>query len=228
MLLLVGVVPAGIILLFPKNKGFFHNTLVKGFGLGVYAALIIVLLKETFEHSTPVIGITGLLVGFLISFLIGLYYKEFHHHHEPGMHHTHGKGSATKILVSDFLHNIVDGIAIISGFAAGSLGGGIALIGVLGHQIIQQSGQQILLVEEGVKPKRALLISFLVSMSVFIALFLKGGHTLEAIIMAASAGIILFTVWKDVQETTWTKNSFIGFIIGFVLLFAELIIFPHQ
>lgn len=228
MMLLVGVVPMGVILLLPKNKGFFHKRIVKGFGLGVYSALIIILLKEAFEHSAPIFGVTGLVVGFLISLAIGFYYKEFHHHHEPEMHHTHNKGSSMKILVSDFFHNIVDGIAIIAGFAAGGIGGVVALVGVLGHQVIQQSGQQILLVEEGVKPKRAILISFLVSLSVFIALFLKGGEALETILMSFSAGVILFTILKDIKETKWTKSFIFGFVIGFVILFSELILFPHE
>jgi len=226
-LLLVGVLPILILYILPSNKSFFEKKVIKGFGLGVYSALIFVLLKESFEQGGNTLGFGGLVLGFIISTLIGYYFKEFHHHHESEEHHVHTKISAVKILVSDFLHNVIDGIAIVSGFVINKAVGVTSLIGVLGHQIIQQSGQQVLLVEEGIKPKKALFISFLISLSVFIALFLKEGQVLESVLMSVSAGIILFKIIKDIKETKWGLRSTSGFIIGFVLLLLSLFLIPH-
>lgn len=227
-LFLVGAVPVLFTLALPKNRTFFEKPVVKGFGLGVYMALIFVLLKESFEHGGATLGFGGLFLGLAVSFFIGYYFKEFHHHHEDGVEHVHSKISTTKILVSDFFHNIVDGIAIVSGFSINNSIGFAALVGVLGHQIIQQSGQQMLLASEGVKPKKAIGISFIISLSVFFALLIKNGEALESVLMALSAGIILFKIITDIRETKWSKKSVTGFTIGFVILLASLFLIPHM
>lgn len=231
-LFLVAVIPSLFIFLLPKNKSFFERNLIKGIGLGVYTALLFILFQESFENSPTVIAFSGLLLGLVVSLLIGYYFKEFHHHHEAHdendkHHHVHSKISATKILVSDFFHNIVDGIAIVSGFNINSTVGFTAVLGVLGHQIIQQSGQQALLVQDGIKPQKAIWISFFISFSVFIALIIKNGESIEGILMSISAGIILFKIFADIKETKWGKENSFGFIIGFVTLFLLLIVIPH-
>ncbi len=226
-LFLVGVVPVLFTFILPKKKIFFEKSVVKGFGLGIYTALIFILLKESFEHGGIGLGFSGIFLGLLISILISYYFKEFHHHHEEGEHHIHSKISAFKILASDFFHNIVDGIAIVSGFAINNTIGFASLFGVLGHQIIQQSGQQVLLISEGVKPKKAILISFGISLSVFFALFINNNISLESVLMALSAGIILSKILIDIKETKWTKSSLVGFIFGFAILLVSLFLIPH-
>lgn len=226
-LFLIGVVPVFFILLLPKDKEFFNKKIIKGIGLGVYTALIFVLLNESFENGSKIISLGGVFLGLLVSFFIGLYFKEFHHHHEDSGHHIHTKISATKILVSDFFHNIVDGIAIVSGFALNNAIGFTALVGVMGHQIIQQTGQQILLAGEGIKPKKAIFISFLISLSVFLGLLVSKQESFESMLMALSAGIILFKIITDIKETTWSKKFIIGFIVGFFVLLVLLFLIPH-
>lgn len=226
-LILVSFLPIVFMLLLPKNNEFFKKPIVKGFGLGVYAALIFVLLQESFEHGGITLGAGGLLLGLLVSFFIGYYFQEFHHHHEDNVIHVHTKISAAKILVSDFFHNIVDGIAIVSGFAINNSVGIASLVGVLGHQIIQQSGQQMLLVSEGVKPKKAIFVAFLISLSVFLGLLVSHGETIESVLMSLSAGIILFKIITDIKEANWSKKSFAGFVLGFSILLISLFLVPH-
>lgn len=228
-LVFVAALPVGLIYFLPKNTEFFKNKLVKGFGLGVYTALIFVLIKESLEITDAAVTIGGLFIGFIISLLIGYYFKEFHHHHDDETaHHHHTKSSAFKILISDFMHNIVDGIAIVSGFIISPVAGVTSAIGVLGHQIIQQSGQQVLLAGYGVPPKKALFVSFLVSLSIFVSLFVNEAEMLESLLMTVSAGIIMFKVFSDIKENKWDKKSTIGFVLGFVLLFVSLLLVPHS
>ncbi len=227
-LLIVSVLPIGLLYLLPQRTEFFKKSGVKGFGLGVYAALIFVLIKESLEISDPTITIGGIFIGFIVSLLIGYYFKEFHHHHdEETAHHHHSRSSAFKILVSDFMHNIVDGIAIVSGFVLSPVAGITSTIGVLGHQFIQQSGQQVLLTGSGVPPKKALFVSLLVSLSVFVSLFIGEAEMLESLLMTVSAGIIMFKVITDIKENKWNKKSSSGFIIGFLLLIISLMLVPH-
>lgn len=228
LLLAVGVIPMILAFLLPRKQEFFALPQVKGFGLGVYAALVIVLLREASEHDGFVNTISFAVLGLFISFIIGIFIKEFHHHHsDEEKSHRHTKASTWRILISDFFHNIVDGVAIISGFAINPSVGLTSFVGILGHQMIQQSGQQVLLVESGIKPKKALGISFLVSLSIFVALFFQGGEELESALIAISAGIVSWKVYADIVHTKWQPKTIVGFLFGVFLLAGVMLLIPH-
>lgn len=225
---LVVVVPFLFVLFLPKNSLFFQKKSIAGFGLGVYTALILLLLKEGVEHTVVATSI-WFGVGFLISVLIGMLFKGFHHHHSDAdlEKHNHSKIDSIKILLSDFFHNIVDGISLISAFATGGATGITSLFGILGHQTIQQAGQQVLLVDTGISTKKALSISFSVSLSIFLGFIFYGNEIIENIFISLSAGIILWKVITDIKEMKWTKEGVFGFMIGGMLLTASLLLFPH-
>lgn len=228
-LIAISIIPLAIVSGLPKRELFFNHPIMKGFGLGVYASLVFMLLREGLEHGGILTTIIGVVIGLGVSVCIGLVFKEFHHHHSSGEesnHHT--KASMWRILVSDFFHNIVDGIAVISGFALNPIIGFTSFIGVLGHQTIQQTGQQVLLIESGVESKKAILISLLVSLSIFIGLFLDGNTSIEALLITLSAGIIFWKVSTDILHTKWNAKTVFGFFIGVVLLTASLILIPHE
>ncbi len=222
------VIPTLFILILPRRQEFFQHPGVKGFGLGVYAALVFMLMREGLEHGGVHTTLLWGGIGLGASLLIGIVLKEFHHHHdhdEGARHHT--RASTWRVLISDFFHNIVDGIAIVSGFALSPLIGTTSFIGVLGHQTIQQTGQQVLLVEGGLCTKKAILVSFFISLSTFLGFFLAGYESLEAPIITASAGIVLWKVCVDIMHTKWSAKTVLGFFIGVVLLTASLILVPH-
>lgn len=226
------VLPILIIFLLPKKVNFFEKNSVRAFALGIYLALIFILLRESFEHVGYFISIITLVIFVFISYLLGVFIKGFHHHHgSTGLNHKHGKVETTKILVSDFLHNIIDGVSIASGFMISNTFGFVALFGVLGHQIIQQTGQYLLLVQEGFKPMKSIMFSFLISLSIFIGVFINAeNEMLLGIIMASSAGIIFFKIINDTKEffgTQGSKKSSVWFIVGILLMLISLFIFPH-
>lgn len=231
-LILVGVIPALVIFLLPKEKGFFHKPIVRGFGLGVYTALIYMLMSESIEHGG--IGQSALWfgIGIALSFIIGLVVKEFHHHHEHDEldhhDHTHNKTSIARLLISDFFHNIIDGIAIIASFNINPVIGLNSFFGILMHQTVQQGGQQVLLVESGAKPKKAIFISILISLSVFLGFVFSGNELIETIFISASSGIIAWKIGVDIKETKWTKKTILGLILGGLLLIVSLVLIPHQ
>jgi len=224
----VSIIPIIIVLLFPQNRVFFEKPIVRGFGLGVYLMLVILLMSEAFEKSGAVTSLFLFASGLVLSILIGFVLKEFHHHHsETEKAHSHNKSSTWRILISDFFHNIVDGIAIIAGFSI-NIGAGItSFFGILGHQIIQQASQQILLVESNVKPKKAILISFFISLSIFLGFVFKDNETFEVIFIALSAGKIGWKVGTDMIHSNWNRKMILGFIIGALLLGLILVLVPH-
>ncbi len=225
----VSIIPILITLLFPKNKDFFERNIVRGFGLGVYLMLVVLLLREAIEESSFLNGSIWFIVGLCISLCIGLTFKEFHHHHnEEEKSHSHNKSSIWRVLVSDFFHNIVDGIAIIAGFGI-SFGAGItSFLGILGHQTIQQAGQQVLLVENKINPRKAIGISLLVSLSIFLSFIFKDNQVIEVIFIAVSAGIVSWKVAVDMMHAKWNKKMIIGFMVGALLLALILVLIPHE
>lgn len=225
----VSIIPILIILLFPKDRSFFDKNGVKGFGLGVYLMLVILLLQEAIVYSGFIYGGGWFIGGLAFSVLIGFTLKEFHHHHtEEERGHSHNRSSTWRVLISDFFHNIVDGIAIIAGFGI-NIGAGItSFFGILGHQIVQQSGQQVLLVESKVKPSKAILISFIVSLSIFLGFFFDGNEVLEVTFMALSAGIVAWKVGTDMIHANWNKKMILGFMSGALILALILVLIPHE
>lgn len=221
-LFLAGVLPALLVFFLPKNPSFFQKDWVKGFAIGVYLALIVLLIRESLADSGLQGTITWYGAGLLGSFFIGLFVKEFHHHHsESESKHIHNKTSTIRIFISDIFHNMVDGIAV-------SAGGFVAMFGILGHQTIQQFGQQVLLVESGVKPIRALYISIIISLSIFTTLFIGGfGEVVEPILIAVSAGIVSWKVFQDLSHAKYTKKYILGFLLGAFLLTMSLVLVPH-
>jgi len=225
----VSIIPVLIMLAFPKNRAFFDRSGVKGFGLGVYLMLVILLLRESIEQSGVVYSGGWFLAGLAFSLFLGVMFKEFHHHHTPEEKvHSHNKSSTWRVLISDFFHNIVDGIAVIAGFNI-NIGAGItSFLGILGHQTIQQAGQQVLLVENNIKPSRAIAISFLVSLSIFLGFAFQNNETIEVIFMALSGGIVAWKVGTDMMHTNWNKKMIIGFMFGALVLALILVLVPHE
>lgn len=224
----VAIIPFIVIALFPRQEKYLEHVAVRGFGLGVYTILIVILLRESVEIGGLLNAGGWFAVGLALSLLIGLAVKEFHHHHSSEERaHRHNKGSTWRVLISDFFHNIVDGIVIIAGFGVSTSIGFIAFAGVLGHQIIQQTGQQILLIESGIKPERAIFISLIVALSVFLGFGFQGQEALQMILLSLSAGIITWKVVKDILEVSWSKKMVMGFALGAFVLAAILLLVPH-
>jgi len=224
----VAIIPIIVVVFLPRDRSFFEKSLVRGFGLGVYLMLVILLFYEAVEEKGAATAFGWLLGGLAVSLVIGFLFKEFHHHHsEEEKQETHSRASTWRVLVSDFAHNIVDGIAIIAGFSLGPAVGAVAFLGVLGHQIVQQVGQQILLVESGVAPKRAIFISLLIALSIFLG-FLVQDIEIEAVLLALSAGIVAWKVWTDLIHLKWDKKTAAGFLAGALILAAILLSIPHE
>jgi len=224
----ISIIPTLLIMLFPQNRAFFDKSMVKGFGLGVYLMLVVLLLRESIENSSVLYTSGWFISGLMFSLFIGLVFKEFHHHHtEEDKAHSHNTSSTWRLLISDFFHNIVDGIAVIASFSINMVAGITTFAGVLGHQIIQQGGQQILLIENKIKPKNALGISFIVSLSIFLGFLFQNNTTIEVILMALSGGIVAWKVATDMIHTNWSKKMILGFMFGALMLALILVLVPH-
>ena len=122
-------------------------------------------LPEAFESSaTPSSLFLTLLGGLLFFFLLekAELYRHGHHHEHDDHHHHHGfdhdqagKGGLS-VLVGDSIHNFCDGILIAAAFLLDTQVGVVTALAIIAHEIPQEVGDYIVLVNAGFSRQRAL------------------------------------------------------------------------
>jgi zinc and cadmium transporter len=123
------------------------------------------LLPEAFEgHTEPHSLFVALLAGLLFFFLLekAELYRHGHHHEGDAHQHQHGfdeeqagRGGWT-VLLGDSIHNFCDGLIIAAAFLADVRLGVITSIAVITHEIPQEVGDYIVLLNAGLSRARAL------------------------------------------------------------------------
>ena len=106
----------------------------------------------------------ALLAGLLAFFLLEKFalWRHSHHHEHDGHGHEHGFDaheagkSGLLILVGDALHNFADGILIAAAFLADPWLGFITTLGIIAHEVPQEAGDFIILLNAGYTRTRAL------------------------------------------------------------------------
>jgi len=124
------------------------------------------LLPEAFESpASPQSLFTTLLAGLLFFFLLekAELYRHQHHHEADAHHHHHGfdrqqagRGGWT-VLMGDSIHNFCDGIIIAAAFLTDAQIGVVTALAIVAHEIPQEVGDYIVLVNAGLTRRRALL-----------------------------------------------------------------------
>ena len=192
------------------------------------------LLPESFEElgNGALVGILAIL-GILLFFVLEKY-LHWHHHEddEAAVHHT-----GRMILLSDGLHNFIDGAIVAVSYLAGVEIGIATTLAVILHEIPQEIGDFGVLLHSGYSKKRALFLNFLSALlAVLGAIFaLALSETIEKFIvwlLPIAAGGFIYIAGSDlVPELHKTKNirqsiaQFLAIILGvaamILLLLAE-------
>ena len=130
-------------------------------------------LPEAFESKAdPHALFATLLAGLLGFFLLEKFaiLRHSHHHEGDGHGHAHGhdKHEAGKagwmILVGDGLHNFTDGILIAAAFLANPKLGIITGVAIIAHEIPQEIGDFIVLLNAGFSRARAYVYNLICSL----------------------------------------------------------------
>jgi zinc and cadmium transporter len=125
------------------------------------------LLPEAFESDAGADRLFAtLLAGLLFFFLLekAELYRHGHHHEGDDPHHDHGHGFDAEqagrggwaVLVGDSVHNFCDGIIIAAAFLADVRLGVVTALAVVAHEIPQEVGDYIVLLNAGFSRLRAL------------------------------------------------------------------------
>ena len=127
-------------------------------------------LPEAFESSAGARELfLTLLAGLLFFWLLekAELYRHAHHHEGDGHHHHHhfdaeqaGRGGYS-VLVGDSIHNFCDGVIIAAAFLADVKLGFVTALAIVAHEIPQEVGDYMVLINAGFSRRRALLFNAL-------------------------------------------------------------------
>jgi zinc and cadmium transporter len=152
----------GIFLLSYKGN-YFREYISLFIGIAVGALLgdaFIHLIPEAFaeteaEMTTSLLVISGILLFFVLEKIL-----HWHHHGEDAeASHIHPVGKL--VLVSDGLHNFLDGVIIAASFMVSIPVGLATTLAVMLHEIPQEVGDFAVLIHAGYTKRRALFLNFL-------------------------------------------------------------------
>jgi zinc and cadmium transporter len=134
------------------------------------ATALLNVLPEAFESGANVQSLFATLLGGLLFFFLlekAELYRHSHHHEGDEHHHHHGfdrqqagRGGWTVIL-GDSIHNFCDGIIIAGAFLTDTRLGIVTSLAIIAHEIPQEVGDYIVLLNAGLSRVRALFYNAL-------------------------------------------------------------------
>jgi zinc and cadmium transporter len=166
-------------------------------------------LPEAFEFKADPRNLFAcLLAGLLAFFLLEKFaiLRHSHHHEGDGHHHEHGHDAheagkaGWMILVGDGLHNFTDGVLIAAAFLADPQLGLVTGLAIIAHELPQEIGDFIVLLNAGFSRTRAYVYNLICSLMAVVGGVL-GYFTLEHasslipyVLVFASSGFIYIAV----------------------------------
>jgi zinc and cadmium transporter len=132
-------------------------------------------LPEAFESktATPHALFGTLLAGLLFFFLLekAELYRHSHHHEGDDHHHHHGFDQQQagrggwSVIMGDSMHNFCDGIIIAAAFLSDTRLGVVTSLAIIAHEIPQEVGDYIVLLNAGFSRGKALLYNAISGMA---------------------------------------------------------------
>ncbi len=144
-----------------------HHLVSLSAGVLLATALLDVL-PEAFESKASPQSLFGtLLAGLLFFFLLekAELYRHSHHHEGDEHHHHHGFDrqqagrGGWSVIMGDSIHNFCDGIIIAAAFLADTRLGVVTSLAIIAHEIPQEVGDYIVLLNAGFSRGRALFFN---------------------------------------------------------------------
>ena len=133
-------------------------------------------------HEPFLLVLAGILVFFLLELILNHTSKE--------------KRMAPLIVISDFIHNIIDGAVIAAGFLISVPTGVLMTLTVVAHEVPHEVGDFGLLLHHGVSRKRTLLF-----------------NALSAACMVVAAGLFFAFGEQNAISTSWLLGLASGFFL---------------
>lgn len=193
------------------------------------------LLPESIEKSGDINPFIYVLVGFILFFLIEKVLHWRHCHKGKCDIHTFHYMN----LIGDSIHNFIDGLIIAASFIVSIPLGLTTTIAIAAHEIPQEIGDFGVLVYGGFKKKKALLLNFIVALTIVIGgvvgyfVSQKIEQAVVFLIPFAAGGFIYIAATDLVPEIKKEINieksmaTMLVFICGILLMWLVKISFHH-
>lgn len=210
-------------------------------------------LPEAFELSdNPMQVTTTVLIGILLFFILEklVLWRHCHiedceahdpsHHSQNGEHHhDHGR-SGMMVIVGDTFHNFVDGILIAAAFMVDVQLGIVTSIAIFAHEIPQEAGDFIILLNSGYTRRRAFLMNLLSSLATLIGgmmayLMLNKMNFLVQPFLALASASMIYVAMSDLipslhkrPELAVTVQQVMLILLGIASIWLMGSFFPHE
>jgi zinc and cadmium transporter len=129
-------------------------------------AAFLEVIPHAFEHGEPHRVAASILGGILAFFVLEklFLWRHSHDEHEVEHHHHGDQGrSGTLIMVGDTIHNFLDGILIAAAFLQDIQLGAITALAIVAHEIPQEVGDFVILLNSGWSKTKAFCVNVLSS-----------------------------------------------------------------
>ena len=202
-------------------------------------------LPEAFESSAEPHELFAVLLGGLLAFFLLEKFSilRHSHHHEDdghGHHHGHDKHEAGRagwmILVGDGLHNFTDGILIAAAFLADPHLGLVTGLAIIAHEIPQEIGDFIVLLNAGFSRTRAYIYNLICSLMAVLGGVLgyfmleRGMEWIPYVLVFASSGFIyiaLSDLMPQMQRRSTLRETIPQVILIAVGVILVLVLTGH-
>ena len=210
-------------------------------------------LPEAFELSDdPMQVTTTVLIGILLFFILEklVLWRHCHiedceahdptHHSQNGEHHhDHGR-SGMMVIVGDTFHNFVDGILIAAAFMVDVQLGIVTSIAIFAHEIPQEAGDFIILLNSGYTRRKAFLMNLLSSLATLIGgmmayLMLNKMNFLVQPFLALASASMIYVAMSDLipslhkrPELAVTVQQVMLILLGIASIWLMGSFFPHE
>lgn len=165
----------------------------------------LVVLPEAFEQGGDANTIGALVLAGVLSFFLlekAALWRHHHGHGDANLHQPIGRRTGIMILVGDGFHNFVDGIAIAASFLTDLKLGVATALAMVAHEIPQELGDFMVLLNSGYARSKALLFNFLSSLAAVAGgvlgyFVLEGSQAMIPFILAVAAASFIYIAVAD-------------------------------
>ena len=182
------------------------------------------ILEMSVDETSLLTTFTFLLIGFCIFFILEQVIR-WHHHHATS--HPKIMPFSYLILLSDGIHNFIDGLVIAASFLVSFPIGISTSLAIAFHEIPQEIGDFGVLIYGGIQKREALILNFMSAITVLfggIAGYILQSWIGESIILLLpfAAGNFIYISSTDLIPEIRYKESPIQSLLRFIVFIAGI------
>lgn len=229
----IGALIGGLILISKENFAKKISHFLAAFAAGTFLGAAFFDLLPEAAHEAEGLGtniFSWTLAGIVFFFVLERFIHWFHHHDEHHGHPQEPQTTVPLIIISDTVHNLIDGVVIAATFLVNVPLGIVTTLAVFAHEIPQEIGDFGLLLHKGLSRKIVILVNILSASIALIGALLTFalGNVLERyipILLALTAGFFIYIAASDlIPEINYEKNRSSALIKSLLLILGVLVI----